>query len=632
MRTRTFGALAGAALALAGAPGAGAAVLNVNCATGGNLQAKLNAAPGGSTIRIKGTCHGTFGVTKKLTLQGNPTATLDGDDGGSVISTTKPLRLVDLKIVDGTGANGGGIYAATGAKLTLVRTTVSGNVAVFFGGGIAALAPVVLRHSTVTGNKAEYASTGATVTGGGIVANSVTLTDSTVSYNRAHATGVTNPTNAFGGGIVLLTGGLVATRSHVNRNTAQADGPSARAAGAGIFQQATGTVRLTGSTVSKNVALTDAPVGTSNIQGAGVVASKVVAQGTSFVGNRGTVDAAGVGEAAGGAVYLKDTGSTFTRVRIRNTQLVVNATTLGNAYGGAILLTDSGASLTIANSTISGGRMTVTAISGQAQGLGGALHSAGRLTVTRSTISGNRVEASSPDGASATGGGLRSTGRLTIRSSTISGNTLDADVLGAQAFASGGGVALDSAPGQSTITNSTFTGNVAGAATVPAGPTDYAVAQGGGIFAASSALRLVQTTVARNRLVLGGTLPIGSGAGIYSSTASLELRGSLLAGNTGMPLSPDCGGPMASLGFNLIANATGCGGLATKPSDRLNKPAKLGTLGPHGGPTRTIPLKKGSKALNAIPKASCKVKRDQRGVKRPQQKRCEMGAWERKAP
>ena len=72
--------------------------------------------------------------------------------------------------------------------------------------------------------------------------------------------------------------------------------------------------------------------------------------------------------------------------------------------------------------------------------------------------------------------------------------------------------------------------------------------------------------------------------------------------------------------------------LTAKPSDKTNKAAKLGTFGAHGGPTRTIPLLKGSPALNAIPKASCKVKRDQRGVKRPQQKRCEMGAWERKAP
>ncbi len=53
-------------------------------------------------------------------------------------------------------------------------------------------------------------------------------------------------------------------------------------------------------------------------------------------------------------------------------------------------------------------------------------------------------------------------------------------------------------------------------------------------------------------------------------------------------------------------------------------------FGPSGGPTRTIKLLKGSPALNAIPKAACTVKRDQRGVKRPQEKRCEIGAWERK--
>ncbi len=100
-----------------------------------------------------------------------------------------------------------------------MRTTVSGNVAVAVGGGIAALAPVVLQHSVVKGNKVEQTASGPTVSGGGIVANSVTLTDSTVSYNVARANGAANPTHAHGGGIALLSGGLVAVRSHIDHNT-----------------------------------------------------------------------------------------------------------------------------------------------------------------------------------------------------------------------------------------------------------------------------------------------------------------------------------------------------------------------------------------------------------------------------
>ena len=108
-----------------------------------------------------------------------------------------------------------------------------------------------------------------------------------------------------------------------------------------------------------------------------------------------------------------------------------------------------------------------------------------------------------------------------------------------------------------------------------------------------------------------------------------ELRGTLLAANEA-PDGLECSGtPVASLGWNLIGTTSGCTFTALA-SDKTNKPAKLGKFGAFGGPTRTIRLLKGSPALNAIPKAACKVKQDQRGVKRPKEKRCEIGAWERK--
>ena len=65
-------------------------------------------------------------------------------------------------------------------------------------------------------------------------------------------------------------------------------------------------------------------------------------------------------------------------------------------------------------------------------------------------------------------------------------------------------------------------------------------------------------------------------------------------------------------------------------SDRLGAMPKLGVLGSNGGPTATIPLRPGSRALNAIPESQCTVGRDQRGVRRPQGRRCDIGAYERK--
>lgn len=53
----------------------------------------------------------------------------------------------------------------------------------------------------------------------------------------------------------------------------------------------------------------------------------------------------------------------------------------------------------------------------------------------------------------------------------------------------------------------------------------------------------------------------------------------------------------------------------------------------NGGPTNTIALQKGSPAINAIPNrtSGCgtTIQTDQRGVERPQDKRCDTGAFEK---
>ncbi len=50
----------------------------VNCATQ-SLQARIDAAPAGSTLLVHGTCVGNFVVSKNLTIKGSPAATLDGN-------------------------------------------------------------------------------------------------------------------------------------------------------------------------------------------------------------------------------------------------------------------------------------------------------------------------------------------------------------------------------------------------------------------------------------------------------------------------------------------------------------------------------------------------------------------------
>ncbi|MDQ3759593.1 MAG: hypothetical protein M3331_06605, partial [Actinomycetota bacterium] len=53
----------------------------------------------------------------------------------------------------------------------------------------------------------------------------------------------------------------------------------------------------------------------------------------------------------------------------------------------------------------------------------------------------------------------------------------------------------------------------------------------------------------------------------------------------------------------------------------------------NGGPTETIGLKRSSPAVDLVPKPRCKIAdgRDQRGFKRPAGKKCDAGAFERRA-
>jgi hypothetical protein len=65
----------------------------------------------------------------------------------------------------------------------------------------------------------------------------------------------------------------------------------------------------------------------------------------------------------------------------------------------------------------------------------------------------------------------------------------------------------------------------------------------------------------------------------------------------------------------------------TKGSDRRNANARLRRLSRNGGPTTTHALKRSSDAVNAAKKRGC-PRRDQRGIERPQGRRCDSGAYE----
>ncbi len=179
------------------------------------------------------------------------------------------------------------------------------------------------------------------------------------------------------------------------------------------------------------------------------------------------------------------------------------------------------------------------------------------------------------------------------------------------------------------ISNTTFSGNRA---------DDH----GGAIeFSSNSGGQLNNVTMTRN-VADADDDGDGDGGAIYSrNSVTVSFRNTIAAGNVDRGgesrectmLNPPA---FVSLGFNLFGNMQGCT-FVPAAGDRLGLAPGLKPLRDNGGFTPTHALKRRSRALNRGSDApvgtgdptAC-MRRDQRGVKRPQRGRCDIGAFELK--
>ena len=267
---------------------------------------------------------------------------------------------------------------------------------------------------------------------------------------------------------------------------------------------------------------------------------------------------------------------------------VINSTFSGNSadfagggHGGGIS-NSHGSTLTVINSTFSGN--SAASGGGIANGSGGTT-----LTVINSTFSGNhaRIE----------GGVLVNFyGRTKVSNSTFSGN---------RAFAAAG-IANDDTL---EVSNSTFSGNHA--------------TEGGGI-----------TNAFRGTLkVINSTFSANSGGGIHNQLGTTTFKNTIVANSTKGPNCSTRHGKIIDGGYN-IEDGTSCSFRAANHSLPSTNPKLANSLSNNGGPTATIKLLEGSPAINAIPQATngcgTQIRTDQRGVKRPQGNRCDIGAFEKR--
>ena len=398
-----------------------------NTASNGQGGGILNADAGTQIILTDSTVSGNtaslgaggifnYGtVTLTNTTIGDNMA-VNGDGGGIVNAIAGTLTLTDSTVSGNTAGWGGGIRndgslvlsgsavsgntasngqgggivnANAGALLTLTDSTVSGNTASLGAGGIFNYGTVTLTNTTIGDNMAVNGD------GGGIVnaiAGTLTLTDSTVSGNTAgwgggirndgslvlsgSAVSGNTANNGQGGGIVNANAGalLTLTDSTVGGNTASLGA-------AGIFNY--GTVTLTNTTISDNMAV--------NGDGGGIV------------NNSGTLtltDSTVSGNTATWGGGIRNDGS-----------LVLSGSTvsgnIANIGDGGGILNANACTLTLTNSTVSGNTAA----------WGGGIRNGGSLVLSGSTVSGNTA-------SNGQGGGIQDvSGSANIKNSIVAGNT-----------------------------------------------------------------------------------------------------------------------------------------------------------------------------------------------------------------
>ena len=226
---------------------------------------------------------------------------------------------------------------------------------------------------------------------------------------------------------------------------------------------------------------------------------------------------------------------------------------------------------------------------GEISGRGGAIYvdSGSSLTLVNSAVTDSTITGD--------GGGIYSDGRLTLDRTTVSGN--EATGLGGGVW--GGDVEFGASV---SITSSTVSGNTASG--------------GGGV--AAGTLTIARSTIAGNTAARGAAL-------FKQASGPTTINDSIVAAST----SNACVQLTAVTGSHNLSSDTTCPFGA--PEDRTNVDPLLGPLQDNGGATNTQALLVGSPAIGAANPATC-TGSDQRGIARPQQSTCDIGAFEYVAP
>jgi CSLREA domain-containing protein len=383
------------------------------------------------TLTIHGLGQGTTTVEGGVGLNDGPDRLIDQVDG--------TLTIQDLILKDGNTAGaaerGGGIRSRPGTAAADVLN---------------------LDHVTLNNNTADGIGGGIDITG----AADVNISDSIFEFNDAIGPG------AAGGGISVgvnvtsfdLTGGQISDNM-VGQND------DMNTEGGGFTNASSGSVSISGTTISGNSVAGGKGGGVTNRSGAGTLNIT----GATITGNTGAF--------VGGGVNAAGTNTNITNSQITNNSVVTNS---------AIF-----------------------------QAAGGGIHVATSATLTDTTVAGNRAVEAEWTATSLNGAGVSNATNVTLNRSTVSGNFFEGEGPGDGSPHFGSGIVSNSASSHLTLLNTTVTGNTASDADTIAGTVVG--------FQGNTVVKVIQSTISGNPHNAGAFSLNFPGAG-----STVELRGSVI--------------------------------------------------------------------------------------------------------
>ncbi|HMQ05498.1 MAG TPA: choice-of-anchor Q domain-containing protein [Pyrinomonadaceae bacterium] len=619
----------------------------INLATRGTYM--LTAPAGENSFR------GAFGlpsITTSIVINGNGAQIQRSGAVGTprfrvIDNFGGDLTLNDVVIKGGLASEptggirgwGGGILNNPNSKLTMRRSTVTGNSATDGGGVVNRCATFIAENSTISHNTAVV-SAGAVINHASNCASVATVSNSTIYANHVAPGGFGDAV----GGAVTFKNSIIA--STIRGSATECNMPMI-SLGYNIVSDGTcgpngsgGDRIITGLTLGSladNGGLTPThalPAGSPALDHIPVSAC------TNAGGSAIAADQRGVPRAQNGAC---DIGAFESRAPIEVQDgdvagLIAAVNAANSSPGPDVINLVSGSTYTLnapAGTDGFRGAFGLPSITSQiiVNGNGAVIERSttegtpdfrvidifsGDLTLNQVTVRGGKASVQA-GGLQGYGGGIlnNNNSRLVLMSSTVTDNTAS----------DGGGVTnrcSDLKVENSTISHNTSTSGGRG---------------GGGVLNFGGASCMNKTTISSSTLYENrSNFPRGhSIADVFSPQPAITLKNSIVSNPTRGGAGGDCyGSPASNMPVSMGHNIFGDSSCQANGSlgDQVIANFALGSLTDNGGPTPTHALLFQSAAIDAIPSADCTnvagepVPTDQRGESRPKGGACDVGAYE----